>query len=223
MVDFNINNYFEAEDEIDQDKKTLELREQFYGDISDKPETEQKLFSLQNEYLLTRDHRIWTQMFNEMFPYMKSLILKKKKEEERARWEESDEIQSKASTATFLFMSQYLKKPMFEVGASFAGMMNGKILEVLYGGSHDFDVSLNQKINDDGDEIIDIFQVEGTEEEAYDPFTSVAKVPVEEVIDEIFEEMDSEIDYDLRLRTLSRLYVLLYFKKPSNYFQKFHN
>lgn len=216
MVDFNIEHYLEPELEIDTDKRTQELREQFYGDMSEKPETEQCLFSLQEQYLKTRDHRIWIKMFEVAFPYIKSLILKKKKEEERAKWEESDEITSKASTATFLFLSQYLKKPQFEVGASFAGMINGKILEVLYGGTHDFDVSLNSKINDDGDEILDIFQIEGTDDEYYNPLSQFEKTSVEEIIDAVFNEMDEVVDYDLRLEALARLYVLLYFRKPKS-------
>lgn len=215
-MDFNIEHYLEPEFEIDTDKRTQELREQFYGDMSEKPETEQCLFSLQERYLKTRDHRIWIKMFEVAFPYIKSLILKKKKEEERAKWEESDEIASKASTATFLFLSQYLKKPQFEVGASFAGMINGKILEVLYGGTHDFDVSLNSKINDDGDEILDIFQIEGTDDECYNPLSQFEKTSVEEIIDAVFDEMDEVVDYDLRLETLARLYVLLYFRKPKS-------
>ena len=216
MVDFDIKHYLEPEEDIDIDKRTQELREQFYGDMSEKPETEQELFALQEQYLKTRDHKIWVKMFEVAFPYIKSLILKKKKEEERSKWEESDEIAAKASTATFLFLSQYLKKPQFEVGASFAGMINGKILEVLYGGTHDFDVSLNSKINDDGDEIIDIFQLEGTEEEPYSPTSQFDKITIEEIIDDVFDEMDEVIDYDLRLEMLARLYVLLYFRKPKS-------
>lgn len=216
MVDFDIKHYLEPEDDIDIDKRTQELREQFYGDMSEKPETEQELFALQEQYLKTRDHKIWVKMFEVAFPYIKSLILKKKKEEERAKWEESDEIASKASTATFLFLSQYLKKPQFEVGASFAGMINGKILEVLYGGTHDFDISLNSKINDDGDEIIDIFQVEGTEDEFYNPTSQFDKTTIEEIIDNVFDEMDEVIEYDLRLEMLARLYVLLYLRKPKS-------
>ena len=132
MVDFDIKHYLEPEEDIDIDKRTQELREQFYGDMSEKPETEQELFALQEQYLKTRDHKIWVKMFEVTFPYIKSLILKKKKEEERSKWEESDEIAAKASTATFLFLSQYLKKPQFEVGASFAdGIVN--IIDNIYG------------------------------------------------------------------------------------------
>ena len=201
MVDFDIKHYLEPEEDIDIDKRTQELREQFYGDMSEKPETEQELFALQEQYLKTRDHKIWVKMFEVALPYIKSLILKKKKEEERSKWEESDEIASKASTATFLFLSQYLKKPQFEVGASFAGMINGKILEVLYGGTHDFDVSLNSKINDDGDEIIDIFQLEGTEEELYSPTSQFDKTTVEEIIDGVFVRSTGMFAGSLRKHT----------------------
>ena len=216
MTDFDISHYY-TEDEFSQEEKTEKLREMFYGDMSEKPDTEIRCFELQEEYLRTRDHRVWIKLFQEMFPYVRSLILKKKKAEERAKWEESDDISSKASTATYLFMCQYLRKPTFEVGASFAGMVNGKILEVLYGGAHDFDISLNTTINDDGDEIIDIFQLEDTDDDIYNPEDQVIeKIKPIDIINQVFEEADEISNYDLRMSLLLRCYVLVYFRKPKN-------
>ena len=215
-MDFDIKHYLNVqEDDLSEEEKAAEenWKDQFYGEVSDKPETEQKLFALQAQYLKTRDHNVWVQMFDVCYPYMRSLLLKRNIGHS---FMEEDEVDSKASSATLKFMSQYLRNPKFEVGASFAGMMGWKIVEEIYGNSDDDNcISLNSHINEDGDELLDVVPVENALFHSNKtPEELAEEVPIKETLDNVLKEFDKEIDYDLRLEMLVRLYILQFLKKP---------
>jgi len=94
-----------------------------------KPETEIRLFKLQEEYLKTRNIEAYQNIFSELLPYARSLILKKTKGKIYLLPELVD---SEALEATIKFMSQY-ERPEFRIDKSFAGILNYKILESMYG------------------------------------------------------------------------------------------
>jgi hypothetical protein len=94
-----------------------------------KPITEQLLTDLQEEYLKTRDIVVYQQIFSEILPYARSLILKKNTGK---IWLSPDLVDSAALETTVKFMSLY-QNPDFKINASFAGILGFKLLEALYG------------------------------------------------------------------------------------------
>jgi hypothetical protein len=94
-----------------------------------KPATEILLFKLQKEYLKTRDVNIFKQIFSELLPYARSLIMKKTRGK---MFLPPDMLDSAALDSTVKFMSQY-DKPDFRIDNSFAGILNYKVLESMYG------------------------------------------------------------------------------------------
>ena len=95
---------------------------------STKPATEVLLSELQAEYLKERDQDIYKKMFEELVVYCRSLVLKTIKGK---IFLNPDYVQEVALEATMRLMAQY-QKPEFVIGASFAGYLQFKILEVLY-------------------------------------------------------------------------------------------
>lgn len=96
---------------------------------SQKPATEVLLFKLQREYLETRNVRVFQQIFSELLPYARSLIMKKTRGK---MFLPPDMLDSAALESTVKFMSQY-EKPDFKIKNSFAGILNYKVLESMYG------------------------------------------------------------------------------------------
>jgi hypothetical protein len=106
-----------------------------------KPATELLLTKLEKEYLEEREIRagngtpsdieirLYHQMFKELVPYARSLILKKTKGK---IFLPPDIVEETALESTVKFMSQY-EKPDFRTRASFAGLLSFKVLESLYG------------------------------------------------------------------------------------------
>jgi len=94
-----------------------------------KPETEIKLGELQDRYLQSKDVEAYQELFSILYSYARSLILKKTKNK---IFLPKDLVDNATLEACVKFMSQY-EKPDFRVDASFAGLLNLKILESLYG------------------------------------------------------------------------------------------
>jgi hypothetical protein len=110
-----------------------------------KPETEVRLFKLQDEYLKTRNITVYQRIFSELLPYARSLILKKTTGK---IYLPPDKIDSAALESTVKFMTQY-EKPDFKIEKSFAGILNFKVLESMYGPkiiAADHIVSLNEHL-----------------------------------------------------------------------------
>lgn len=97
--------------------------------IKPKPKTEQLLADLEAEYLKNKDVKVYQQMFSELLPYARSLILKKTKGK---IFLPPALVEEAAIESTVKFMSQY-EKPDYTTKASFAGLMGFKVLESLYG------------------------------------------------------------------------------------------
>jgi len=110
-----------------------------------KPETEVKLTELQERYLLTRDVKIFQEIFTEILKYARSFVLKTTKNK---IYLPPDLVNNAALEATVKFMSQY-DKPDFCISTSFGGVLKYKVLEALYNPKQkkrDRIASLNQYI-----------------------------------------------------------------------------
>ena len=210
MIDFNISHYLVEDPQIEKDPHRFD---NFYGEIESKPSTERELFALQAEYLNNgRSQEVWTKMFEVCWPYIQSLI---KKKLTGGKFVEKDELDDKTTAATLTFMSQYLTNPEFEVGASFAGMMNWKIVEVLYKPSaDDRAISMSLEVDDDGKNTLeDLISAEC--EGFYSPEDEVCREDPVDIIDQVLKELDEVID-TFYLKTVVRSYILLCLKHPKN-------
>lgn len=212
MIDFDIKHYLIEETDVEKDPHRFD---DFYGEIESKPETEQQMFALQDRYINHgRDQAVWSQMFELCWSYMQSLI--KKRLASAGKYMEPEELDDKTTAATLAFMSQYLTKPEFEVGASFAGMMKWKIIEVMYKPSADDKaISMSTEIDDDGKNTLeDLIAAEDAgcwhflEDE-------VCRASPIDVINQVLKELDATLN-DFYLETVVRGYLLLCMKHPKN-------
>jgi hypothetical protein len=190
--------------------------------ISDKrPQIEKDLTALQRKYYKTRDkkikHKIWQEMFILVQKYGRSLILKKK--QGGGKYIDPDIIEDQSIQVAITFMSQYINKPGFFVGVSFAGMMNGKVLEALYKQLPDDDnYSLNETMGDSDHEFEDI---QGTEtiqsifNEMPLPEDTLNNVNLTDVLNDLFEEFDSQVD-DEKIKLKLRFYIFILLRRPRN-------
>jgi hypothetical protein len=192
------------------------------GELKDKPEIEQRLYKLQADWYSSTDDAVrqaaWIEMFNSVQLYARSMVLQKMKNK---KFLSPDIIDDYATESALRFMSQYLYRRNFKCGTSFGKMINYKVLEAVYGNKEDDKtVSLNQETDDSSDldllsmsEKIGISQFMSKSEE--DPSMMATKASFEDLVDEVFRELDLEIDDDL-IRLKSRMFMNLVFKKPKN-------
>ena len=207
MTDFNVTHFY-LDDTLEEETEDI----QYYGDIKDKPETEQKLFELQDKWITTKDPKVWSEMYLEVSNYMRSLILKKLKNKV---FLEKEVIDDKNNRAVIKFMSQFLTNPNFKIGASFAGMMKYPVLEVLYGKNEKVNLdSLERVLSDDnattlGDTIHD---------EKFDELYSddtLFKVTAKDIFKEVLYELD-KTEVDSKTKALIHLYLILCIRGPKN-------
>ena len=112
-------------------------------------------------------------------------------------------------------MAQYLKPTktggQFEVGASFAGMVNFKILEALYRGKDDSHIlSLDAAITDENKTLADFakpLQVESTNENFLD-------YDLTDIVEDLLDEIDEKYSNDVYFASVLKLYVNLILKCP---------
>lgn len=201
-----------TEEEIDNEYK------KWAGDFDKKPPTELRLLDLQKKYLMTRDHKYWVEILREYYPYLKSLILKRNN---GGKWVDGDEMSSKAAFGALKFMKQYLTRPDFIVGTSFAGMSNWIAFEALKAtdGISMTDLSLNEIVADSesGKELQDMQDVLGikpiTGYEQPDDFLD--KTTVQDYVDDILSSID-EGGFSSQIKFTVYLYILLNLRGPKN-------
>lgn len=210
MIDFNINHFLVEEKELVKDPHRFD---NFYGTIDEKPASERLLFGMQDQYLNHgRDPKVWSQMFEICWSYIQSII---KKRQRGKNFIEPDVLHDMTTNATLAFMSQYLTKPEFEVGASFAGMMTWKIVEVMYKPSaDDRSISLDMAIDDDekhtlNDLIADKNYFSSPEESTF------SEDGILTVLQTLNEATDA-INNDFYKSILLNAYMLLCLKHPKN-------
>lgn len=189
--------------------------------IENKPITEQDLFALQDEWLQTHDKKVWAKFQALIYSYARSLVLQKLSNK---KFLEEDEVLDATAEATFAFMSQYLKpgkdgKP-FEIGASFAGVLNFKVMEALYKDcAEDNHVSLNTIVSEDAstdlEENLYLYSQETFKNSNVniDPFDEISKTSVSDEIEQILKELDEEIQ-DPYIKLVVRLYIVMCFRRP---------
>lgn len=180
--------------------------------LESKPVSEQKAFAYQTKWLQTKDPKVWEEWTALMFSYTRSLVLKKLT---RKKYLEPDEIDDITADAVFNFMAQYLKPTktggQFEVGASFAGMVNFKILEALYRGKDDSHIlSLDAAITDENKTLADFakpLQVESNNESFLD-------YDLTDIVEDLLDEIDEKYSNDVYFASVLKLYVNLILKCP---------
>jgi hypothetical protein len=193
----------------------------WYGDINDRPEIEQQLQELQSQFYKTEDkvqkQNIWSDMFVLTQKYSKSLVLKKNKGN---KYVDPDEIEDRATQTALAFMSQYIYRPGFHCGASFAGMINPKVLETLYKyNKEDHNFSLNSLLGDTNLELEDI-QEKANFKPLYEnaigePGAFIYQTDLKEVIGDLFREVDSEIKSEAK-RFKIRMFLQILLRKSKN-------
>jgi hypothetical protein len=188
--------------------------------ISDKrPQIEKDLTIIQKKYFKennpTKKHNLWQQMFLLVQRYGKSLILKKKK---GGRYVDPEIIEDQSIQVALAFMSQYLYRPDFHVGVSFAGMMNGKVLETLYKQLPDDDnFSLNETLGDSDHEFEDIQETTMVSlfREIALPDEFVNSITLTEIINNLLKEFDKEVKSE-KIKLKLRFYIFILLRKPRN-------
>ena len=192
---------------------------------SDVPETERNLRTLQAAFLADRNNQ---QVFNDYFlllrKYARSLTLKKiKRKNLFLPPERVDEI---CTDATLALIDQY-RKPKWSVDASFAGVLQFKIIEAMWkSAADDMNSSLNQTFSDDKDskEILDLvgsgsalpwdmsqYGKERTSDDPSDTIMEEVNVSFDEVRS-LIEECYVDLPYRLYLRFVP--WLVLQFRKP---------
>jgi len=195
---------------------------EWYGKFEDKPETEQILFLLQDDfYAETSEHKrqkIWSKMFSIVQGYSRSLILKRMKGTNRYR--DINEIDDDATQTALSFMSQYITRPGYRVGASFAGMINPKVLETLYKYSkEDSHASLHCVVGDtnlefgDLQEKIKFESLYANEESSYEE--KLDEVDLKKIVNKTIKEFLSEVPNEATQMKLM-FYLLLLLRKSKN-------
>lgn len=185
-----------------------------------KPPTEVALFTLQEEYLRTRDPALWTEMFGIMYTYARSLVLKKIKGK---IFLEEDIVSDAAAGAALKFMQRYHYDESFMIQDSFAGVLKWKVIEALYGDYEEDDhVSLNMAIGENaqgelGDtQVRNGFEHISLDDDVYNPERQLLAVNTEEELSRILQELDTETQYDSHMAILVRMYVLLHLRRPKS-------
>jgi len=191
------------------------------GDLSSKPEIERNLFSLQEKYYKTKDDnkkkKIWSEMFILVQKYSKSLVLKKKKGK---KWEAPEKIDDEATQTALSFMSQYIDRPGYHVGASFAGMINPKVIETLYKKNpNDNTYSLSNSLYDTNLELEDMqesMNFQPLYNVSYDePGMFIDNISLKDNLNGIIKEFCKEIkDEKIKFKIMS--YILILLRKPKN-------
>ena len=179
-----------------------------------KPETEVRLSELQEIYLATQDPAAWTEMFETMIKYARSLTLKVNKGKV---YLDPEHVLAVATDSAIKIMVRY-SQPGFRIEHSFGGLLRWKVLESLYGNwEEESHLSLNAIVGDDSSntELGDLqdkmhlqslgsqFTVEMDESRLEDLTQNVRS---------ILNEFDVAVD-SYRLSLSARLYLLLTLRK----------
>jgi hypothetical protein len=193
----------------------------WYGDINDRPEIEQQLQELQYRFYKETDKArkqdVWSEMFVVVQKYSRSLILKKRKGK---KYLEPDEVEDRATQTALAFMSQYIYRPGFHCGASFAGMINPKVVETLYKyNKEDHNLPLSMVLGDTNLELEDM-QEKANFKPLYDniigePGAFLNYSDLKDVINELLQEADAEVDNE-QYRFKIRAYLQILLRKPRN-------
>ena len=223
----------EKDEIIEEEEEEKEL-EYGWGELEDKPQIEQDLFKLQDEYFEKRniydkalqDYRagiiddlpedtskeVWGRMLGKIFEYARSYV----KQRCKHKYRPPEEVTDKAILASYLFMNQYLKNPNFLIDVSFGGMLQPKVVEAMYKkNKNDENLSLNTQCTEKN-EFMDM-QISSISEDYYEDenIQNFGKPTLEEIIFSILKEAD-EVLKDSRLSFIIRLWIFGLLSCPKN-------
>lgn len=122
-----------------------------FDNTKSKPEIEQTLFKLQEEWLLDRDNIIkYNKFYLEMLPYCKSIILQKIK---GGSYIHEDDVVLILDDVMARFFKLYSRDKSYVVGTSFYGALRFKVQEALsqyYNNKKNNEISLDDEVNVSG-------------------------------------------------------------------------
>lgn len=222
------------DEELEKEIEEKEELEYGYGTLEEKPQIEQDLFKLQDEYFEKRNkydaelqkyregkiddlpedtsQEVWGRMLEKVFEYCKSFV----KQRCKHKYRPPEEVTDKSIYAAYLFMNQYIKNPNFLIDVSFGGMIQPKVVEAMYKKTkNDDNLSLNAQCNDKN-EFMDI-QVASAEEGTYEDenITNFGNPTLDEIVFSILEEADAVLN-DSRLSFIIRLWIFGLLSCPKN-------
>jgi len=205
-----------------------------YGKMEDKPQIEQDLFKLQDEYFEKRNkydnelekyrkgeiddlpedesQEVWGRMLEKTYEYCKSFV----KQRCKHKYRPPEEVTDKSIQAAYLFMNQYIKNPNFLIDVSFGGMIQPKVVEAMYKKTkNDDNLSLNSQCNDKN-EFMDM-QISSLNEEYYldENLENFGNPTLDKIVFSILNEAD-EVLNDSRLSFIIRLWVFGLLSCPKN-------
>lgn len=202
-------------------KVDLENSQNLWVISDNRPQIEKDLTDLQRKYFKEKDpnkkHILWQNMFELVQKYGRSFVLKRVLGS--GRYMSPEDVAGNATQIALNFMSQYLYRQDFYVGVSFAGMMNGKVMEALYKQlPEDKVLSINENIGDSENEFEDIQKTEEMTSlfrEIPLPEEQFFRVSITKVLYNLLKEFDSQVK-DEQIRFKLRCYILILLKKPRN-------
>ena len=194
----------------------------WYGEMEDKPAIEIELFRLQADFYDPKKKHLqsetWAEMLKLIRDYSQSLILKRVKG--GGKYMEPDDLWDKSVWVALRFMSQYYNRPGFRTGASFAGMLSWKVMEVLVKHrQEDWHLSLSSIMGDENSDLEskqEKVKFENVFGYVYDQPDSEIRTPLMTTLKELFEDVDIGYENDPHMSILTRLYLLIYIKRPKN-------
>jgi hypothetical protein len=179
-----------------------------------KPPTEIELTDLQEKYLATGDEAIWSQMFDIMIKYARSLTLKQNKGKV---FLEPEHITAVATDAAIKIMERYKRGDGFRIDRSFGGLLRWKVIESLYGDyQEDIHLSLNHILSQDAGHSTELGDLQDkvgfnsfTNQHVYEPDMTESDVKtVQRTIHSVLSDYDDAVG-SYRLWLLGRAYLLL--------------
>lgn len=183
-----------------------------------KPLTEIKLGELQEQYLATRDEKVWQEMFSIMIQYARSLVLKATKGKV---FLDPDHVIGVATDAAIKIMRRYHDDPDFLIDRSFGGLLRWKVVESLYGDrQEESHLSLNHIVSEEGGHVTELGDLQAsigfhtsTNVDSDEPILDgILLQEMYTVVREVLDEFDLAVD-NYRLSLLARLFVLLSIRK----------
>jgi hypothetical protein len=194
-----------------------------------KPDTEISLELLQDQFLENRDVSYLTLIYEELFPYARSLFLKFIKNKV---YLPPEVVTDATKDICNLVIDKYYNKPSFKIESSFAGYIKFKILEVLYDpqkvweeqcGSLNAILASSNGDSRGGSEVGELsealsfdylFPVDtaNPEERFFKTDTSLLIDSIYKVIVDVFVAQNT-CDFDVYQSTLTAMIVLLTFRK----------
>ena len=183
-----------------------------------KPVTEIKLTELQEQYLATRDEKVWQEMFDIMIQYARSLVLKATRGKV---YLEPDHVMGVATDAAIKIMRRYQDDADFIIDRSFGGLLRWKVVESLYGDrQEESHLSLNHIVSEENGQVTEL----GDLQTSIGFSTMTRDVSEENILDgllaknmytvvrDVLEEFDTAVD-SYRLSLIARIFILLLVRK----------